>query len=102
MTSADPAGRHNGKPRHAQRVERAASCDGPRLRHAFLGPAPLTPRRFSPADCSRLCCPPRLVHSVNQIGKRTVTLQVIAEATGMHLSTVSLALRNDHRVNSTT
>lgn len=40
--------------------------------------------------------------TLNQIGQRTVTLQAIADATGVHVSTVSLALRNDPRAHVAT
>jgi LacI family transcriptional regulator len=36
--------------------------------------------------------------SLNKIGKPVVTQQMIADAAGVHLSTVSLALRNDSRL----
>jgi LacI family transcriptional regulator len=35
---------------------------------------------------------------LNKIGKVTVTQQMVADAAGVHLSTVSLALRNDARL----
>ncbi|MES2692995.1 MAG: LacI family DNA-binding transcriptional regulator [Verrucomicrobiota bacterium] len=35
---------------------------------------------------------------MNKIGKATVTQQMVADAVGVHLSTVSLALRNDSRL----
>src|SRR5207247_852852 len=35
---------------------------------------------------------------LNKIGKDTVTQQMIADGAGVHLSTVSLALRNDARL----
>ncbi len=41
---------------------------------------------------------PLLFESLNKIGKVTVTQQMVAEAVGVHLSTVSLALRNDPRL----
>jgi LacI family transcriptional regulator len=39
-----------------------------------------------------------LFEPLNKIGKATVTQQMVAEAVGVHLSTVSLALRNDPRL----
>jgi LacI family transcriptional regulator len=39
---------------------------------------------------------------LNKIGKTIVTQQMIAQAAGVHLSTVSLALRNDTRLPETT
>src|SRR5690606_10532562 len=41
---------------------------------------------------------PRTFEPLNKIGKVTVTQQMIADAVGVHLSTVSLALRNDPRL----
>jgi LacI family transcriptional regulator len=38
------------------------------------------------------------VRALNKIGKATVTQQMVADAVGVHLSTVSLALRNDARL----
>ena len=40
--------------------------------------------------------------SLNKIGKATVTQQMVADAVGVHLSTVSLALRNDPRLPAAT
>lgn len=40
--------------------------------------------------------------SLNKIGKSIVTQQMIADTAGVHLSTVSLALRNDARLPETT
>ena len=40
--------------------------------------------------------------SLNKIGKATVTQQMVADAVGVHLSTVSLALRNDARLPAAT
>lgn len=43
-----------------------------------------------------------LLGPVNKIGKPIVTQQMVAEAAGVHLSTVSLALRNDARLPAAT
>lgn len=40
----------------------------------------------------------RTFEPLNKIGKTTVTQQMVADAVGVHLSTVSLALRNDPRL----
>lgn len=47
------------------------------------------------------CEAPECAHTfepLNKIGKVTVTQQMVADAVGVHLSTVSLALRNDPRL----
>lgn len=58
--------------------------------------------RYARAGNRISCCatgqPAALFESLNKIGKATVTQQMVAEAVGVHLSTVSLALRNDPRL----
>src|SRR4051812_20143656 len=44
------------------------------------------------------CQPDFKLRSLNRIGKDTVTQQMIADAAGVHISTVSLALRNHVRL----
>jgi DNA-binding LacI/PurR family transcriptional regulator len=51
--------------------------------------------RACPLTARRLACS---VMPLNKIGKSIVTQQMIADAVGVHLSTVSLALRNDSRL----